>query len=893
MSGSSASFPRARHADDSTAAPSLVRQQDVADSPCRPRPRQTSSKSDCSADEPRITVRIHGRPGPRPPHSRTAIGQDLVYQICLDSLAPSPSLLVLLRLHASPLVPLLESSSGQRCQSLVRSPIQTASSKSRTLYLSLPPPFLPLALHVDRAAARTFFFTSNFLPFRLSSNFFFPPIPFSLFPARPISSLGRKPPLLHSAFPTPRATCISSIAWSQPISSTRLYSFSTPGCRALSPLSSFNLYLTGISEITWDEPHLNIISTALQFDSSLAAPTVFQMPPTLDLSLAKKYAHADMILSSRNSPRLNLRRATPYGIEKAPLSSTSSRFSFNHLIASPPPSPSLPALVPRHGKPPPTSNPRKYLRVLMWVSGVLLILYFGFTTIQLGHSVKPVGWATNSGEEFEMVGDTELPDFPTPVMITDKRGRAKWTVSIPPDHEFPLQPEQYRDICTQNTEVAIHVADLHKHIHIEHAAHHGYYHVDPYFMDVAEAEAHGLLPGLKAKTSMNVKEGALVGENTDGLIVSDVCKQTMTFVLETHDAGLGKTLMMLWTAYGLAQKEGRDFFVDDSRWAYGKYTKFFKPPPIPKCRPPPRHEMLPCPHHARHLVVSAATAGYTFGGAFNEVYEDPRKMEVYRQKPMYEFARQGFEALFQLSNDDEEYVDKRILELHSKTLLPAEEATNGVVVGIHVRHGDRRPYEFQYKDSYVPLDRYSDKAHELIHKTFNNSGPDGGQNLLAEEHSLILIASDDPEVYEAEEFKEAIRAQEQIRLAGKQPAGTPKPSGIAGMRNFVDETVGWEGGFFAGMFWSLGKPSSVPANAVEPPDTNLPPTEEALRLRELVGRAYLMDLAVLGQASDKVVCTVSSMGCKLLAVMMGWEKAIERGGFVNIDGDFEWRGVSW
>jgi hypothetical protein len=32
-------------------------------------------------------------------------------------------------------------------------------------------------------------------------------------------------------------------------------------------------------------------------------------------------------------------------------------------------------------------------------------------------------------------------------------------------------------------------------------------------------------------------------------------------------------LMMLWTAYGLAQKEGREFFVDDSRW-YGT------PPPL-------------------------------------------------------------------------------------------------------------------------------------------------------------------------------------------------------------------------------------------------------------------------------------------------------------------------
>jgi hypothetical protein len=199
------------------------------------------------------------------------------------------------------------------------------------------------------------------------------------------------------------------------------------------------------------------------------------------------------------------------------------------------------------------------------VAGVVVILYYTFSRMQLGHPLKRVGWETHSGDQYEMVGDSELPDFPTPVVVTDKRGRAKWTVSIPPDYAFPLEPKQYAEICQQNMEVANHVADLHSHMHHQHAAHFDYYHVDPYFMDVAEAESHGLLPGPKAKTSMK-QDGTLIGENTDGLIDSEVCEKTLTFVMETHDAGLGKTLMMLWSAYGLAQKEGRSFFIDDSRW---------------------------------------------------------------------------------------------------------------------------------------------------------------------------------------------------------------------------------------------------------------------------------------------------------------------------------------
>ena len=194
------------------------------------------------------------------------------------------------------------------------------------------------------------------------------------------------------------------------------------------------------------------------------------------------------------------------------------------------------------------------------------MLYLGlrFTRIQLDDVRRPVGWSTHSGDEFEIVGEDELPDFPTPVVVTDKRGRTKWTVSIPPDHDFPLHPKQYAEICQQNMEVANHVADLHAHIHKQHF-HHGYYHVDQNFMDVAEAEFYGLLPGPKAKTTMK-EGGSLVGENTDGVIESKECEKTLTFVMETSDAGLGKTLMMMWSAYGLAQKEGRAFFVDDSRW---------------------------------------------------------------------------------------------------------------------------------------------------------------------------------------------------------------------------------------------------------------------------------------------------------------------------------------
>lgn len=542
--------------------------------------------------------------------------------------------------------------------------------------------------------------------------------------------------------------------------------------------------------------------------------------------------------------------------------------------------------------------------------------------MRTNHSVPELGWSAQDGQEYEMVGEDKLPDFPTPVVVSDKRGRAKWTISIPPNYNFPLEPKEYADICSQTVEVSNHVIDLHRHGHSDVAAHFSYYHVDGNFMDVEEAEKVGMLPGSSSQTGntlwdsvINGKDGAVNAE----LIESPVCQKTLTFLLETSDAGLGPTLMSLWMAYGLAKKEGRNFFIDDSRWAYGKYSSYFKPPPPPSCRPPPHHQMLPCPHHARHLVVSDATTPWTFGQQFNEAFENAHKMGVARQKLIFDLARTGFEDLFHLRDDDSEYVDNRVNSFLSQIILSPEEdaadgtkspssGRSGLITGVHVRHGDRHPLDFMYRDSYIPLGNYVDAARDILDKTF----PDDVKDMMLKMKSILVVASDDPEVYESEEFSHARRAQEMISLgsqkhidshAANEKAKNEKREGL--FIRFAEENVGWEGGFFSGMFWSLGHSTSS-AGALNAAALGAygsggaasilkqKPSEETLRLREFVGRAYLMDLAVLGK-SDAVVCTVSATGCKLLAVMMGWERAFELdgGSWKNVDGEFEWRGVAW
>lgn len=298
-------------------------------------------------------------------------------------------------------------------------------------------------------------------------------------------------------------------------------------------------------------------------------------------------------------------------------------------------------------------------------------------------------------------------------------------------------------------------------------------------------------------------------------------------------------------------------------------------------------------------------------------------MEVARQKPIYALAHAGYKALFKLRKDDADYVDNRIVSFRTKTMIPPEmqeaaegmkmppQERTGLMIGVHVRHGDKHPLDFMYRDSYIPLGAYVDAARETLDRSF----PDDIKDMMPKMKSLLVVASDDPDVYESEEFSHAQRAQEMISLGsqknieskvgGDKAKIEKKSSGL--IHRFAEETVGWEGGFFSGMFWSLGRTASSSGGANNAAATGAPgtaggvggiaaqkPSAETLRLRELVGRAYLMDLAVLG-ASDAVVCTVSATGCKLLAVMMGWEDAFEvlGGGWKNIDGEFQWRGVAW
>lgn len=525
------------------------------------------------------------------------------------------------------------------------------------------------------------------------------------------------------------------------------------------------------------------------------------------------------------------------------------------LIDSPLPSPVLPSIDANHGKKRPGSGKRKAVRLCFWSMVIFIIVRIVFIINFKAIPNFINQWLVNRNT---YLPSDVLPNTPAPIKLVNGHGREKWTISIPPKMGFPLSPPQMTDLCSHCVEIAKQFSGGKNNAF-------DYSYTARDFVDIAEA---------RLEEFSAVKQQSDVDDKT-----KPICETSLTFVMQSEDAGLGKTLMQLWLSYGLAQKQGRSFFIDDTNWAYGDFSSYFKPPPKPACRPPPPSHRLPCPLQARHLVVSSANSKWIFGESFKERFGNARA----RQQTIFEMARSGYEALFHLVGDDAKFLEYRIRDLDRQV-----RGQGGLEIGLHVRRGDLHPLESQYRDSYIPLDKYAHRAEELFNTFLEQATGDEILQRAMRSYSRILLASDDPDIYTASELKGAEKAQSYISLASKS----------------VLENTGWEGGFYKDLFWSLGASSDsyLPKDSPLPTNNEVPrlddnrasfdqvrfqPSQEALSLRNLIGRAYLLDMAVLGQC-DRVICGVGSASCRLLAVMMGWDRAITKKAWQNVDGSWDW-----
>lgn len=214
-------------------------------------------------------------------------------------------------------------------------------------------------------------------------------------------------------------------------------------------------------------------------------------------------------------------------------------------------------------------------------------------------------------------------------------------------------------------------------------------------------------------------------------------------------------------------------------------------------------------------------------------------MEVMRQVKIFDIVRQGYEALFRLG----------LTEDGLSAVEDRKHATPGPAVAVHIRRGDGRPLDWGFKQiGYVPLEKYAEAARNLLEiEDIDKNG-------------TIVCASDDPAICSAPNFA----GFEPAQYVPQPPPHQPKPR--------IDTPNA--PGFIAENFWNMN-----------------------MDQRAQMGKSYVMDLKIMGElaarAGGSAICDISSVTCRLLAVIMGWQKGILDGGWVNIDGDFDWNGVDW
>jgi len=211
-------------------------------------------------------------------------------------------------------------------------------------------------------------------------------------------------------------------------------------------------------------------------------------------------------------------------------------------------------------------------------------------------------------------------------------------------------------------------------------------------------------------------------------------------------------------------------------------------------------------------------------------------MRVQRQHKIFALARSGYEALFRLrlSAADEEAVELR------KKQLEEETGGNEKILAMQVRRGDGKDKAFEWRETgHVPVSHYAD----LI----SSAAAAAGGN------ATVLLSSDDPEIYSLPEFANYIPAQ----------SLPPSPS----TRSLLPG--GWTRQAFENARASEG---DVVVN---------------------LAREYFRDVKILGETTEKLFCGGNGNTCRVMAVVMGWQKAVEEEGWVNVDDGRGWFGVDW
>ncbi|KZV96928.1 hypothetical protein EXIGLDRAFT_396403 [Exidia glandulosa HHB12029] len=169
------------------------------------------------------------------------------------------------------------------------------------------------------------------------------------------------------------------------------------------------------------------------------------------------------------------------------------------------------------------------------------------------------------------------------------------------------------------------------------------------------------------------------------------------------DGGVGLAADLAYMAQiaGLARERNRTFFVMDKWWNRGRWEDYFEDVhktqlgPEPGCLPPPPEEYVACPRIARHWIIGSRTAKFHMSHEFMDAFEDPFKMDLERQRPMFD------RALDSLRDTIRPNAALRAL------IAKARRSVSDVAyAGVHLRRGDQLARTWKYRKGYVPISEF-------------------------------------------------------------------------------------------------------------------------------------------------------------------------------------------
>lgn len=344
-----------------------------------------------------------------------------------------------------------------------------------------------------------------------------------------------------------------------------------------------------------------------------------------------------------------------------------------------------------------------------------------------------------------------------------------------------------------------------------------------------------------------------------------ICAKTLTYLLD-DDFGMAFHLNAISLALALAKKDGRSFFIADGEWDRGLWNDHFLELPAPDCQAPPPEEMMGCPRSSRHWIITSSIFPYHFSDTeFLLAYGDDSVRNEKKtdglfnlpslipniRKPIFEMAKDSFESIFSLNEINLNLIDQTKKEiLDSNVWKGAENGNLAPFVSVHIRKGDRHPFNPDHKLDYIPITNYLD----AINSTWTQLRTTNDKLPI---YPNVYVASDTPLIMDA--LNDLVPKWNLFHLSQSFPKSL---SLIAhpheySQRHFhahvKSERVGYTRGQIIDMHFLGGGWSS---------------------------KFHQLD------QSDKplaTICTVSSNVCQFAALQLGWKPSFDQSKWINLD----------